>query len=253
MDALSVLMYVTVAVLGLVAGSFFNVVICRYISGESILRPASRCLSCLTSLKPKDLVPIVSYLALRGKCRYCGAKLSRRYPLVEASSSGLFLLCYHYFELSPQLVQYAVIFSLLLIISVIDIESHIIPNRLVLILFAWVLLWQLLFPTITPVSALGGFFTGGILFFAIALLSKGGMGGGDVKLMAVLGFATGVPYVFFVFLLAFISGAVVGILLMIFKKKTRKSPIAFGPFLSLAFFWMAIWGEQIWSWYFSFT
>ena len=178
---------------------------------------------------------------------------SLRYPLIEGATSGLFLLCYHYFGLSPQFVQYAVIFSLLLVISAIDIENHIIPNRLVLILFAWVLLWQLLFPTITPVSALGGFFTGGILFFAIALLSKGGMGGGDVKLMAVLGFATGVPYVFFVFLLAFISGAVVGILLMIFKKKTRKSPIAFGPFLSLAFFWMAIWGEQIWSWYFSFT
>ncbi len=244
--------YAIAAAVGLVAGSFLNVVVYRYLSGGSIVRPASHCPSCLTPLSVKDLVPLFSYLLLRGRCRYCRTGIPPRYPLIEAGTAGLFLLCFHYYTFTPAFFQYAVLFSLLLVISVIDLERHLIPNRLVLLLLAWVIFWQLFFPRFSTLSALGGLFTGGLLFLAIALLSQGGMGGGDVKLMAVLGFASGLPDVLLVFMLAFFSGALVGVLLIIFKKKTRKSPLAFGPFLALAFLGMTLWGPWIWDGYFSF-
>lgn len=243
--------YGVAAAAGLLAGSFLNVVVCRYLSGESIVRPASHCPSCLTPLSGKDLVPLFSYLLLRGRCRHCRAGISLRYPLMEAGTAGIFLLCFHYYTFTPYFFHYAVLFSLLLVISVIDLDCHLIPNRLVLLLLGWVILWQLFFPRVSTLSALGGFFAGGLLFLAIALLSRGGMGGGDVKLMAVLGFASGLPDVLLVFMLAFFSGALAGVLLILFKKKTRKSPLAFGPFLSLAFLVMTFWGPGIWDGYFS--
>ncbi len=242
--------YGIVAAAGLVAGSFLNVVVYRYLSGESIVRPASHCPSCLVPLSAKDLVPLLSYLLLRGRCRHCRTGIPLRYPLMEAGTAGIFLLCFHHYTFTPAFLQFAVLFSLLLVISVIDLERHLIPNRLVLLLLGWVILWQLFFPRISTLSALGGFFTGGFLFLAIALLSKGGMGGGDVKLMAVLGLASGLPDVLLVFMLAFFSGALVGVLLIIFKQKTRKSPLPFGPFLSLAFLGTTFWGPCIWDGYF---
>jgi len=251
-DAAHIVIYLFVAAFGLVTGSFLNVVIYRHNTKESFVRPGSRCPGCRTFLKAKDLVPLFSYLALKGRCRYCGLKLSPRYPLVEAAAAVLFLISFFHLGFTPLLFKYIVIFSILLAISGIDLEQQIIPNRFVLVLFCWVILWQLLYPELNALSAVLGFFLGGILFYLIAVLSKGGMGGGDVKLMAVLGFAIGMPMVFFVFLIAFLTGALVGILLIILKKKGRKSPLPFGPFLALAYFIAVFWGEQLWNWYFSF-
>jgi len=252
LDPLQLFAYVFILVLGLVVGSFLNVVIYRYTTGESMVRPRSRCTSCGTFLRLWDLVPLFSFLLLGGKCRYCGEKLSARYPLVEAASGAIFLTCFHYLGVGPFFWKYIVLFSLLLVVSCIDLEKQIIPNRFVLLIFTWILLWQFVYPELTALSAVIGFFIGGVLFYIIAVLSKGGMGGGDVKLMAALGFAAGLPLVFFIFLLSFIGGAAVGILLMALKKKGRKSPLPFGPFLAAAFFIVTFWGEQIWNWYFSF-
>jgi leader peptidase (prepilin peptidase)/N-methyltransferase len=113
----------------------------------------------------------------------------------------------------------------------------------------WSIPWQLLNPEIYLKEAILGLLTGGGLFYLIAVLSKGGMGGGDIKLMAVLGFAAGWPLVFVVFFLAFFFGAFAGLILLFVQKKSWQHPLPFGPFLSLSFFISIFWGLPIWQWY----
>ena len=151
-----------------------------------------------------------------------------------------------------KIIRYMVILLLLLLISYQDLRKGIIPNYLVLSLFLWVLFWQLLSPVFSLGSSLAGFLAGGGLFYLIAVLSKGGLGGGDIKLMAVLGLATGWPLVLLVFLLAFLLGALVGLVLLFAKVKTWRSALPFAPFLTLAFFLILFWGPEIWHWYVSF-
>jgi leader peptidase (prepilin peptidase)/N-methyltransferase len=154
--------------------------------------------------------------------------------------------------LVPDFFRDAVILLLLLLISIRDLQKGIIPNSLVLLLFFWVFLWQLFSPDLPHGSSLAGFLAGGGFFYLIAFLSKGGLGGGDIKLMAVLGLAAGWPFVLLVFLLAFVSGAVVGLILLFFKRKTWRASLPFAPFLLLAFFLTSFWGQKIWQWYTSF-
>ncbi len=241
--------YLIILLFGLVIGSFLNVVIYRYPRGESLILPRSSCVHCKTMLHMVDLIPLLSYIFLKGRCRYCGAPVSWRYPLVEFLTALIFLLSYLYLGLTPLFIKYVVILSMLLIISFIDLDISIIPNRLVLVLLLWSIAWQMIHPDISIAAAGIGLLAGGGLFFLIAVLSKGGMGGGDIKLMAVLGFTAGWPLVLVVFLLAFILGAAVGLALMVIGKKTRRDPIPFGPFISLSFLISAFWGVQIWQWY----
>lgn len=157
---------------------------------------------------------------------------------------GIFML--------PKIIRYVVISVLLVLISYRDLRKGIIPDFLVLLLFFWVFIWQLFFPIFSHGSSLTGFLVGGGLFYLIAVLSKGGLGGGDIKLMAVLGLATGWPFVLLVFLLAFLLGAAVGLVLLFARVKTWRSALPFAPFLTLAFLLVAFWGPQIWHWYISF-
>jgi leader peptidase (prepilin peptidase)/N-methyltransferase len=243
-------LYFFLFILGLVGGSFLNVVSYRYQEGDSLLGPRSYCPCCKTNLRPKDLFPLLSFALLKGRCRYCGHKISWCYPLVELFSAGILLFCFSAFNFTPLFFKYIVIFALLLLVSCIDLRMHLIPNRFVLLLFAWGFLWQIFYPVVPLSSALAGFLLGGGLFYLIAFLSKGGMGGGDVKLMAALGFLAGNgPAIFLIFLLSFILGAAAGAILLLFKKKTAKSPLAFGPFLSFSFFLVTFWGAGIWEWY----
>ncbi len=239
----------SVFLFGLLIGSFLNVVIYRFPRGESLVSPRSACVQCKTTLQIPDLFPVISFIFLRGRCRYCGVPVSLRYPCVELLTALIFLCIYLYFGLTPLFFKYAVFFSILLVISFIDLDRSIIPNRLVLLLLLWSIAWQLIHPSV-PLAAAGiGLLAGGGLFYLIAVLSKGGMGGGDIKLMAVLGFTAGWPLVLVVFLLAFILGAAVGLALMFAGKKSRRDPLPFGPFLSISFIISIIWGVQIWQWY----
>ncbi|MGI5875380.1 MAG: prepilin peptidase [Dethiobacteria bacterium] len=242
--------YFLLLILGLACGSFLNVVVYRYQEGVSLLNPRSHCPGCKASLQPRDLFPILSFILLKGRCRYCGKGISWSYPLVELLSAGIFLFCFFYFKFTPLFFKYVVIFVLLLVLSCIDVRMHLLPNRFIFILFAWGFFWQFFYPVVSLGSALAGFFMGGGLFYVISLLSKGGMGGGDVKLMAALGFLMGHwPSIFLIFLLSFSLGAFVGVILLFLKKKTSKSPLALGPFLSLSFFVVTFWGARIWEWY----
>jgi leader peptidase (prepilin peptidase)/N-methyltransferase len=243
------IMRIFLFVTGLIIGSFSNVVIYRLPRKISLVSPGSACCYCNNKLQVPDLFPLISFLLLRGRCRYCGGRIPWRYPLVELLMALLLLLCHAYFGLSPFFYKYAATLGLLLIISFIDIEHGIIPNRLILLLLVWSVAWQLLYPDGSLEGASLGLLVGGGLFYLIAALSKGGMGGGDIKLMAALGFATGWPLVFVVFLLAFLLGSVVGIFLLVGRRKIWGDSLPFGPFLSFAFLISVFWGPLIWNWY----
>lgn len=231
----------TVFLAGIVAGSFANVLISSYCCGMS-----------LRKFFNVELFPIIKFIRNREKCFNATKGFFSRYFLLEFASAGIFFLCYYFFGFGAGFIKYTVLLELLLVISVIDLRMGIVPNRFVLFIFLWVFLWQFIWPYLSMESALTGFISGGALFYVIALASKGGMGGGDIKLMAVLGFAAGWPYVLVLFILSFILGALVGSLLLITKKRVLKDSLPFAPFLSLGFLLTTFWGVRIWYWYASF-
>jgi leader peptidase (prepilin peptidase)/N-methyltransferase len=236
-------LYFVVFLAGIVAGSFFDAVGCCYRQGESFRK----------LFKAGNLFPLFSFILNKGKrCDDTGKGVFSCFHLVEFASAGIFVVCYYFFGLTPGFFKYAVMLDLLLVISIIDLEIGLIPNRIVLWLFFWIFLWQLFYPYLPLESVMIGFLAGGGLFYVIALLSRGGMGGGDIKLMAVLGLAAGWPYVLVVFLLSFILGSLSGLVLLVSKKRALKDSLAFAPFLSLAFFLVTFWGVKIWQWYESF-
>ena len=241
--------YVQLVIYGLIWGSFLTMLIYRLPRKKSLLTRHSFCIHCRTGLKFRDLVPLFSFIHLRGRCRYCGEKISLSYPIVELLTVSLFIFCYRYFGFTLLFYKYILIFTLLLAISCIDLEKGVIPNQLVLILLCWSLIWQFLYPVINIKMASICLLVGGLLFYIIAVLSKGGMGGGDIKLMALLGFSIGFPTVLVNFFLAFLLGAIVGVVMLILGKKTGKDSLPFGPFLCLAYFISIFWGERLWYFY----
>ena len=246
-----VIVYLWLGLCGLVLGSFYNVVIYRYQAGISIIRPRSHCPHCKKILKTADLVPVFSYLFLRGRCRYCHKAISFRYTAVELCSAAIFMAAFWRFGFSPDLLKYIPLFSILLIISLIDLDIQKIPNIFVGIIFAWALLWQLISPALSWIDAALGLLVGGGITLLIALASRGGMGGGDIKLFAALGFLAGWFDLLLIFLIAVLLGAVAGIILIIVQKKTVKAALPFGPFIAVAYVIVVFWGAQIWDFYFS--
>lgn len=240
---------VLVFILGLLTGSFLNVCICRLPKGESIVFPPSRCPACGRRLSAAELVPVFSWLRQRGRCRGCSAPVAARYPAVELLTGLIFLLLYRQLGLTAEFVTSAAFFSGLIIITFIDLEHQLIPNRLVAVLLGIAALRQIIWPEVALPSAVWGALAGAGILLAVAILSGGGMGGGDVKLMLPLGFFFGLPGTLLLVLLAFISGGMVGGTLLLLKIKGRKDAIPFGPFLVLGALVTALAGQQIIDWY----
>jgi leader peptidase (prepilin peptidase) / N-methyltransferase len=240
---------VMVFVFGLIVGSFCNVVIYRLPLGNSIVTPGSRCRSCDNSIRPWDNIPIVSYFILNGRCRSCREPISVRYPIVEFTSGILYLTLYLKFGLSILFVIYALMASTLVVVALIDLDHKIIPNIITLpgILAGLSLSLQLL--PITPLTSLLGVLIGGALFYLIALISKGGMGGGDIKLIAMIGAFLGWHGTLFTIFSSALLGAVVGIMLMVLGKKGRKDKVPFGPFLSFGAILFMLSGDDLVQWY----
>ncbi len=243
---------------GLLIGSFLNVLIYRIPRDENIAWPGSHCTSCGHDLKWYDNIPLFSYLFLKGKCRYCGDKISIQYPVVEATNAIVYVILFLSFYSGSKLdfVFYAMISSILIAIAFIDLKEQVIPDSLVITVLVLSIIQKSLvhfyekvpFPLMD--SLLGLFIAGGI-FLLIVFFSRGGMGGGDVTLIAALGFILGVKLVFLNIFLSFILGAVISIFLLATKIKTRKDPIPFGPFIILGFFITIFVGEELLSWYFN--
>ncbi len=220
-----------VLVFGLLIGSFLNVCIYRIPQKKSISYPPSSCPKCDTRLRALDLIPLLSYLFAKGKCRYCGERISPQYPIVEILNGLLYLLLYFKLGLGLMLIKYALFTSLLIIITFIDLKYQIIPDRLVVFgLIVGFIFNMLLSPRSSFVNGIIGLLIGGGLFLLIAIITKGAMGGGDIKLMGVLGFALGWKYILLISFLSFIIGAVISIVLLAFKIKGRKDFIPFGSY-----------------------
>ncbi len=228
------ILYFLIFLIGLIIGSFLNVVIYRFPRGESIVLPPSHCPQCEHKLNWLDLFPVFSFIFLRGRCRYCRARISRRYPLTELLCGGLTLLWwfrYGAYGLNWDNFAFLILTYGLIAISFIDWELQIIPNRLTLPLIVLGLTLKALEGSFVP--ALVGALAGGGLLLMIALLYPKGMGFGDVKLLAMTGIFLG----WYPVLLSLFLGSVLGIIstlpLFILKKIHRQTPIAFGPFLAL--------------------
>ena len=245
------------ALLGFTVGSFLNVCLDRLPRGESILNPPSHCQACHHRLAAKDLIPIFSYLWLRGHCRYCQAPIPKRLPWVELATGGMFAFLYASYGLTPKLGVMAFYSCLFIIIFVVDLEQGLILNKVVYPGMAVALLFALFLPqpwiTQLKFHGIANFAVGGSIGFAllllIAIISRGGMGWGDVKLAALIGLATGFPLVLLALLIGAIIGGLVAVALLIAKKRGRKEAIPFGPFLSLATLVTLLWGSSILDWY----
>lgn len=237
-----------IAIIALLIGSFLNVCIYRIPREKSVVFPPSHCPGCGNTLKCQDLIPLVSYFVTRGKCRYCGSRISSRYPLVEGLNALLWLLLYNKIGISGQFIFFALWSSLLIVITFIDLEFQEIPDVLNLSGLA-LSLGAALWPETSPALLDGalGLLLGGGSFLIIALVSGGAMGGGDIKLMAVLGLFLGWQMIIVVFLLAFTLGACISVYLLVTGKKGRKDPIPFGPFIALAAVIVFLWGEGLWT------
>lgn len=234
---------------GLVFGSFFNVVGLRVPKRESIVRPPSHCTVCNRNLTIKDLVPVFSYVFLKGKCRGCGTKIHWVYPVMELATGLLFAFAYYQLGFTLELVVALLFISLLVIITVSDIAYMLIPDK-ILLFFLIPLIVLRVFEPLSPwwdsiVGAVVGF---GVLFL-IAIVSKGGMGGGDIKFFFVIGLVLGwVPTLLTLFL-ASIIGTVIGVISLRRTKQGRKTPIPFGPSIAIAAIIAYFYGESLVDWY----
>lgn len=233
--------------LGLMIGSFLNVVIYRLPRGESVAFPGSHCPDCGHFLRPWELLPVLSFIGLRGRCRKCGAKISWRYPLVESLTGLLFFYCaWRVSTLSAGLFFDLAFVGLLMALSFIDLDTLSLPDTLVFPLFLLGLSRAFLLPGApdAALSLLGALSAGGA-FWLIARVYPEGMGLGDVKLVAALGAYLGFPKVFLAVFLASAAGSLWGGLMLIVKKRGFKQQIPFGPYLALGTVLTLYWGTWL--------
>lgn len=268
-------------ILGLIVGSFLNCLIYRLEKRKNFVFGRSFCPKCNHQLSFFDLIPLLSFFLLKGKCRYCSQKISWQYPLVEITTGLLFISIFHFqFSIFNQisffaflkLFYYLLIGSFLIAIFVYDLKHYLIPDKIVypaiIIVFLYQLfkslefiiwnffgIWKLEIENLEPlilsiISAAGA----AAFFLLIVLISRGRwMGLGDVKLAFLMGLFLGYPHILLALFFSFFLGAIIGIILVIFKKKTLKSEIPFGPFLVAGTFLAFFFGEKIINFWTNFT
>jgi leader peptidase (prepilin peptidase)/N-methyltransferase len=244
-------MVLVYALAGLAVGSFLNVVIDRLPYGKSIVFPPSHCPVCGHQLALLDLIPVLSFVFLRGRCRYCGASIPWRLAVVELATGLLFALLWLHYGPGLPLILASLYTGFLIAIFGIDLEHRLVPNRLVYPAIALALLAAPLTPDRGVAELLGGGALGFGLFLLIALARPGGMGMGDVKLAAFIGLVVGLPQVLVALFVAIMLGGVVGVALLLTRLKTRQDPIPFGPFLVTGGLLAMLWGDALWRWYLS--
>jgi len=251
------ILYIFAFLIGAVVGSFLNVCIYRMPRQLSIVFPSSRCPSCQSPIRVRDNIPVLSFLLLGGKCRDCGAGISFRYPAVELLNGLLYVAVLWRYGFGWETLIYCALVSSLIVITGIDLEFQIIPDRITLPgivvgLVAGSLLLPDPFARSLPLglkASVIGFLAGGGFYYLIAVLSRGGMGGGDIKMMAMVGGMMGWKAVFLTTFIGSLAGSFVGIFLMIIKGKGRKAKIPFGPFLALGTLISLFFGQELLQWY----
>jgi len=242
-------------ILGAVVGSFLNVCIYRIPSGSSIALPASHCPACGDPIKFYDNIPIISYLILRGKCRHCNERISPIYPAVELLTAIMSVLLFRRYGLSLGYLFSFLFTCALIVITFIDLRHQIIPDVISLPGIPLFALAAIFFMDVTFRDSLIGILAGGGFLFLVALgyqllTKREGMGGGDIKLLAMLGGFLGWQSLWFIIMVASLIGAVAGISFMVSKGKDSRYAIPFGPFLSIAAVAYLFWGDTVMRWVF---
>ncbi len=227
-----------VGIVGAIIGSFLNVCIWRIPREESIVFPSSHCPGCSHPIRFGDNVPVISWLILKGRCRDCGASISLRYPLVEALTAALAILLYWKYGFSLQLLCAFFFTAALIVITFIDIDYQIIPDVISLPGIPLCFLAAVFVMGVPFLESLIGILVGGGILYVIAvgyewIAKREGMGGGDIKLLAMLGAFFGWKSLLFIVLCSSLTGAIVGVTLMLIQRQDMKYAVPFGPFLAL--------------------
>ncbi|MED3646600.1 A24 family peptidase [Halalkalibacterium halodurans] len=237
-------------VLGMVLGSFFNVIGLRVPKGQSIVAPRSHCPYCKRTLATIELIPVLSYVWQRGRCRNCRQKISPLYPFVELAVGSGFSIMLLVFGWNMELLVALALVSLFSIIFVSDLVYMIIPDRIILF---FAILFVLFRATLAPLNpwwdAWAGAVVGYILLFIVYLIDPNGIGGGDVKLFTVLGFVLGWKLTLVAIMLSSLFGAIGGGVGMMLGRIKRREPIPFGPFIILGSLTAYLYGEALIQWY----
>ncbi|MBM3220948.1 MAG: prepilin peptidase [Candidatus Rokubacteria bacterium] len=239
-----------IAALGLVVGSFLNVVVARLPHRRSLWGPRSACPACGAAIAWHDNIPVLSFVALRGRCRACEAPIAWRYPLIEALTAGTFALAHLVLGLSPALVPALLLLAALIAITFIDLEHELIPDAITLPGVVTGLVANVATGAVPWLDSVIGAIVAGGGFFAIIVASGGGMGGGDMKLGAMLGSFLGWQLTIVALFLAVVAGGGGALAVLSTGKKGRKDPIPFGPFLALGGAAALLWGRSLMAWYF---
>lgn len=240
---------ILVVLLGLVIGSFLNVVIARVPEGKSVWHPRSACPGCGALIAWYDNVPLLSFALLRGRCRACRMAIPWRYPIVETATGIAFALTYALLGPTPDFLVGAFLLAALIAITGIDLSHQIIPDAITLPGIPAGVAANLATGRVTWLESLLGIAVGGGIFLVIILASRGGMGGGDMKLGAMLGAFLGWKLGLLALLLGVLTGGIVALCLLALGRKGRKEAIPFGPFLALGGAVTFLWGEELLAWY----
>ena len=241
---------IIMALLGSVVGSFLNVCIVRIPSGESVVFPGSHCPECRNPIPFYHNIPVFSYLILRGRCKYCGVKISPQYLLTEILTPMIMILLFLRFGLSLVFVMASFFSCALIVITFIDLKHKIIPDIISLPGIAICFASSFIVPWATPVDSIVGILVGGgvLWFFAAGyklLAKKDGMGGGDIKLLAMIGAFLGWKGVLLSLMIGSCAGSFVGIFLMLLKGRDLKYAVPFGPFLSMGALCALLYGGEL--------
>lgn len=247
-------MAVFVFLLGAAIGSFLNVCIYRLPLDQSIVSPGSRCMSCGAAVRWFDNIPIISWIILRGRCRGCGTGFSIRYPLVELLTACVMLILFLRFGLSVSFAVYALLVAALIVVTFIDFDHQIIPDEISLSGVILGFLASFFLPEPGWASSLAGIVVGwgslALVFYVyLWLTGREGMGGGDAKLLAMLGAFLGWKAVPFIIFTSSLVGSVVGLSLMGLQRKGRHLAIPFGPYLAMGAVLYIFYGPQLINWY----
>ncbi len=248
------MLYVLAFVLGAIIGSFLNVCIWRLPLGESIVSPPSHCPACATLIRARDNIPVLGYVALRGRCHACGVRISLRYPAVELLTGLAAMLLLFHFGPSPTLVAYGLFVGALIVITFIDIDHQIIPDVISLPGIVFGVFFSALGFAVPLLNSVVGVLLGGGLLYLVAVgyhawTGREGMGGGDIKLLAMIGAFLGWRGVLVTLLLGSFTGAMIGIVLIVARGGDSRLPIPFGPFLALGAVCALFFGDDLIRWY----
>ena len=237
------------AVLGACAGSFINVAALRRGGDFSFISGRSHCPSCRQTIKWYDLVPVLSWLLLAGRCRACKVRISSRYPLVELTGGAVFALCFAVFGFSYMTLLAIGVSSVLMAVSLIDLGTTEIPNGLIIALVPFAVAAYFVQPEISLISRGIGFFAVSLPLLALAVAISGAFGGGDIKLVAVCGFLLWWQNILLAFFVAVLLGGSYAVYLLTSGKRKRREHMVFGPALCAGIIFAMFFGEQIISWY----